>query len=274
MPSSSTDRASEKVDALLALKAGVQSLTAADWETQRTPLVTFFESRMEAEDYPFLQSLGEMREAQSEISAPLLFRAEELFGRLRHPSGEIPGVPQMETEEEILEVVFPVRYLQGGKASYGREIPADLTTAFAKFVEWWNVGGKKRIFAESEESSAEVQGLLEALPQDLVSTCYVQSGSDVSLTIVRGYLPPTGGEWNYPAAWYLSQFPWSEDIWDPDFYVAGEYLDGLMAGGRGSCTSCRARWGLEPDADCEDCSGFGTQMYEFEGYFEMISEDW
>lgn len=274
MESSRTDIVSEKIDALLALKACVQSLTAPDWETQRTPLVTFFESKLETEDYPFLHSLGEMREAQSEIPAPLLSRAEAIFGRLQHTSGEIPGVPQMETEEKILQIVLPVRYLRGGKTSYGREIPADLTTPFAQFVGWWKQGGKKRIFAESEESNAEIQGLLEAAPQDHVSTLYAQSGSDVSLTIVRGYLPPTGGEWNYPVAWYLSQFPWPEDIWDPDFFVSGEYLDGLMAGGRGSCTSCRARWGLEPDEDCEDCSGFGTQMYEFESYFEMISEDW
>ena len=271
MQSSSTDRASEKVDALLALKACVQSLTAADWATQRTPLVTFFESKMETEDYPFLHSLGEMREAQSEIPAPLLSRAEELFGRLHHTSGEIPGVPQMETEEEILEVVFPVRYLQGGKASYGREIPADLTTAFAKFVEWWNVGGKKKIY--HDESDEEGIRMLEAAEDDYVSTLHCDVGSIITYSVVHGFLPPTGSESSYPMAWYLSQVGWPSEIWDEDVFVGGDYQSGFSAAGRGSCTSCRARWGLEPDEDCDDCSGYGTQRYEFYDFLEMTSQE-
>lgn len=272
MESSRTDIVFEKIDALLALKACVQSLTASDWKTQRIPLVTFFESKLETEDYPFLQSLGEMREAQSEIPAPLLSRAEELFGRLQHTSTEIPGVPHMETEEEALKVVFPVRYLTGGKTSYGREVPPDLAPPFAKFVEWWNVGGKKKIYRD--ESDEEGIRMLDATEDDYVATLYCEEGSIITYSVVHGFLPPTGFESSYPIAWYFSQFGWPTEIWDEDVFVGGEYQSGFSAGGRGSCTSCRARWGLEPDEDCEDCSGFGTQPYEFDDFLEMTSEDW
>lgn len=271
MELSRTNRVSEKVDALLALKACVQSLTAADWKTQRTPLVTFFESKMETDDYPFLQSLGEMREAQSEIPAPLLSRAEELFGRLRHTSGEIPDVPQMETEEEILEVVFPVRNLQGGQSSFGREIPPDLAAPFAKFIGWWNLGSKKQVFwDESDEQSI---ALLESTDVEQVSTLYCEVGALVVYAVLPGYLPPTFSEVSYPMGWCVSKSRWPAEIWVDEVFVLGEYQSGLLAAGRGSCTSCRGRWGLAPDEDCQDCSGYGTRLYEFYEHVDMTSQD-
>lgn len=263
-----------RVDSLLALKACLRSLTVTGWATQRTPLVTFFESKLEAEDHALLLAVGEMRETESQIPAPLLQRAEVLFASLQHLAGETPGVPSMETEIEILEVVLPVRYLRGGKSSYGREIPPDLTAPYARFLEWWNQGGKKKRFGESEESNGEAQKALKSSDADRVSTLYCEEGSEILFSIVPGYLAPTGSDRSYPAAWYLSEFPWPEDIWTDEVFVQGEYQSGLIAGGRGTCTSCRARWGLDPDEDCDDCSGFGTQRYEFDDFVEMTSEDW
>ncbi len=267
-----TDKEYEKVDALLALKASVQSLKVTGWATQRTPLVTFFESRLEPEDFRFLHSLGEMRESRLEIPASLMSRSEKLFGRLQHSTGEISGVPQMQTDEEILKVVFPVRHLLGGKTSFGREIPPDLTTPFAQFVAWWNIGGKKKIYRD--ESDEEDSAMLGTMEDEYVSTHYCEEGSEILYSVVPGYLPPTGFDSSYPMAWFLSEFPWPEEIWVDDVFVAGDYLSGVVANGRGSCTSCRARWGLEPDEDCEDCAGYGTQRYEFDDFVEMTSEDW
>lgn len=267
-----TDKEFEKVDALLALKASMQSFTPSYRKTQRTPLVTLFESKLESEDYPLLHSLGEMREAHLEIPVTLLSRAEELFGRLQDTTAEISGLPQMKSEDEVLKVVFPVRYLRGGSTSYGKEIPPDLATPFANFVAWWNIGGKKKIYFD--ESDEQVSAMLGAMEDECVSTQYCEEGSEIWFSVVPGYLPPTGFESSFPTAWFLSEFPWPEEVWVDDVFVAGDYLSGLVASGLGTCTSCRARWGLEPDDDCEDCAGYGTQRYDFDEFVEMTSEDW